>query len=262
MDNSALRQRLVKMLDIDNEVYSVRMAAVFCIGLSAILWWIPIIGPAVAGYVCGRKTGSMVKGFFVSLFCGVILLSLVWLISLSVLGHGGYPGVPADEAAASLSGIVGLTAAYLKAFFTAGTSSLNLVGLGVVTVFGGVGGILSRQVRKETAHLIAIGATESTVRPVARSVLLYSKNKELGFKAFDDCIEMQRMTTNENKESSATEKEEKTEKRRVQIRKPVATTVHTVTSTVSQTDDSAQSTRTDNPFSDILERSEYKKDKN
>jgi hypothetical protein len=250
---------MVKLLDIDNEVYSVRMAAVFCLGLSAILWWIPIFGPAVAGYVCGRKTGSMVKGFFCSLVSGAVLLTVVWLMSMSVLGHGGYPGVPADEAAASLSGIVGLTAMYLQAFFTEGTSSLNFLGLGVVTVFGGVGGILSRQVRKETAHLIAIGASESTVRPAARSVLLYSKNKEIGFQAFDDCIVNQRMSTNENKDSNATEKEEKPGRWRAREGKPVATTVHTVTSTVSRTDAPAQTNKTENnPFSDILERSERK----
>ena len=261
MDNSALRQRMVKLLGIDNEVYSVRMAALFCLGLSAFLWWIPIIGPAVAGYVCGRKTGSMIKGLLCSLISGAVLLTIVWLLSMSVLGHGGYPEVPADEAAASLSGIVGLTAAFLQTFFIEGTSSLNLAGLGVVTVFGGVGGILSRQVRKETAHLIAIGASESTVRPAARSVTLYSKNKELGFKAFDDCMQMQRMTTNENKDSGATPKEEKTEKKKAREGKPVATTVHTVTSTVSRSDAQPQAEKTENPFSDILERSDHKKDK-
>jgi hypothetical protein len=252
---------LIKLLDIDNEVYSARMATVFCLGLSAILWWIPIIGPAVAGYVCGRKTGSMVEGILCSFIAGGIVLVIVWLLSMSVLGHGGYPGVPADEAAASLRGIVGLTATYLQAFFTAGTSNLSLTGLGVVTVFGGVGGLLSRQVRKETAHLISVGASESSVRPVSRTVLLYTKNKELGFTAFDDCIESQRMSTNENKDSGASEKEEKREWRKAREGKPVATTVQTVTSTVSRNDAPAQTAptnKTENPFSDILERSDRK----
>ncbi|MCL2032345.1 MAG: hypothetical protein FWG96_03635 [Methanomassiliicoccaceae archaeon] len=259
MDNSPVRQKVVKLLDIDNDVYSMRMAAVLCLGLSALLWWIPIFGPAVAGYVCGRKTGSMVKGMICSLVCGAVLLLIVWGLSASVLGHGGYPDVPAGEAAASLKGIVGATAAYLQTFFTEGTSSINLVNLGVVTVFGGVGGILSRQIRKETAHLIAIGATEGSARPVARSMLLYSRNKELGFESFDDCIAMQKMTTNENKDTKAERKEEKGGTAKAREGKPVATTVQTVTTTVSNTAPQAQSGKAESPFSDILERSERKK---
>ncbi|MCL1811029.1 MAG: hypothetical protein FWG41_02255 [Methanomassiliicoccaceae archaeon] len=257
MDGNTLRQSLVKVFDIDNDVYSARMATVFCLGLSALLWWIPVFGPAVAGYVCGRKTGSMAKGIVCSMVSGAILLLLVMGLSALVLGHGGYPGVPANEAAASLNGIVGATAAYLQTFFVEGTADLNLMSLGVVTVFGGVGGMLSRQVRKETAHLIAMGATEGTSRPTARSVRLYGANKEMGFHSFEDCIAAQRMATNENKDSGAAPKEAREERAKD---KPVATTVQTVTTTVSGNTAPTQSKGSWGPFSDILDRADRKKD--
>ena len=261
MDEGELRQYIARIIDVDNEVYSTRMAAVFCILLSAFLWWIPLLGPAVAGYVCGRKTGSMVKGMFCALISGAILLLLVKGMAILVLGHGGYPSVPADEAAAALSGVAGKAGMYLQMFFTEGTTSLNLTNLGIVMVFGGVGGLLSRQVRKETAYLINLGATEGTPRPAARSMELYRMDKDVGFKAFDDCISAQRMTTNENKDSPVDRSGTKEEMSKVPERKPVVTTVQTVTTTVSGTAAVTKSKEEGNPFTDILERSDRKTQK-
>jgi hypothetical protein len=264
MDESALRQSMRKLLDIDNELYSTRMAFMFCLGISAFLWWIPLLGPAVAGYVCGRKTGSMMKGMLCSLFAGILLLIIARLMSVAVLGYGGFPDVPADQAAAALTGTFGSAAEYLQSYFTAGTAYLNYTGLGVVFVFGGVGGILSRQMRKETAHLISLGAVEGSSRPAARSMLLYSANKEMGFKAYDDCIAAQKMTTNQNGDINGRQKDAKPEAGKVPEGRPVATTVQTVTTTVSgnvaATQSKAPQDKQGSPFSDILERSERKKE--
>jgi len=259
MDEATLRQALRKLFDIDNEVYSTRMAFVFCLVLSAFLWWIPVLGPAVAGYVCGRKTGSMMKGFMCSLVAGTALLFIIKATSVAVLAHGGFPGVPADEAALAFTGVAGSVAAYLQSFFVQGASQLNYVSLGVASVFGAVGGILARQMRKETAYLITLGATECSARPTARSIQLYNANKEMGFKTFDDCIELQRMTTNESS-SSDKQKGWKAGAAKAQERSPVATTVQTVTSTVSGSAETAQSKEQGSPFTDILERSDLKSD--
>lgn len=256
MDESELRQSLRKLIDIDNEVYSTRMAFVFCFWLSACLWWIPVIGPAVAGYVCGRKTGSMTKGFICSLFAGVFLLLIIKGASALILGHGGYPDVPADAAAEAFTGVSGSVAAYLQTYFTPGTPYLNYMGLGVATVFGGVGGMLSRQVRKETAYLISLGATEGPAR--RRSVQLYNSNEEMGFKAFDDCVELQTMVTNENTANNRP-RSGKPENNIELERRPVVTTVQAVTSTVSGSAEAAKAKEQGNPFVDILEKSEFKK---
>jgi triacylglycerol esterase/lipase EstA (alpha/beta hydrolase family) len=259
MDAITIRRYLEKLIDVDNEVYSSRMAFVFCMVLSALLWWIPIIGPAVAGYVCGRKTGSMVKGLFCSLIAGTLLLLMVRCLSALVLVHGGYPEIPAKEAADSLIGIVGSTANYLQTFYVSGTSMLDYSGLGITTAFGLIGGILSRQMRKEMAFLISAGATEGSYRPAARSMQLYNMNKEIGFRAFDDCMETQRMTTNENKDVNSGQMRKEAEIKKAPESRPVATTVQTVTTTVSGSPSATQTKEQGSPFVDILERTDRKK---
>lgn len=256
MDSYTLRQTLKRSIDVDNEVYSTRMAFVICMVLSAMLWWIPMLGPAVAGYVCGRKTGSMMKGFLCSLMSGIVILAIVWVLSIAVLGHGGYPEIPADQAAASLTGIVGATASYLQTFFVGGTSSLDMMNLGIVAMFGIVGGILSRQIRMETAHILSTGATEGTLRPAARSMLLYEKDKSIGFESFNDCIAMQGMMTNENKDVKPMQKTDQKDKQEM---RPVTTTVQTVTTTVTGNTSTGTKDDSVSPFSDILERSEQRK---
>ena len=218
-----------------------------------------MLGPAVAGYVCGRKAGSMMKGMACSLLAGILLLFIVKAISIVVLGEGGFPIVPADDAALTIKGTVGTVSAYLQAFFTDGSSQLNYSALGVAVVFGGVGGMLSRQVRKETAQLISRGAAECAVRPVARSIQLYNANKEMGFKAYDDMMESQRMTTNKT-DAGEKQKSWKDLGVKAQERAPVTTTVQTVTTTVSGTADAAKPKAQGSPFTDILEKSDNKKD--
>jgi len=258
MDESTLRQSIRKLIDIDNEVYSTRMAFLFCLALSAFLWWIPLLGPAVAGYVCGRKAGSMMKGMACSLLAGILLLLLVKALSFVVLGEGGFPIVPADDAAGAFRGSLGTVPAYLQSFFAQDSSQLNYSALGIAVVFGGVGGMLSRQARKETEQLISRGATECAVRPMARSIQLYNAHKEMGFKTYDDCIEMQRMTTNKT-DAGEKPKAWKDLGGKAQERAPVTTTVQTVTTTVSGTAATAKTKAQGSPFTDILEKSDQKK---
>ena len=93
---------------------------------------------------------------------------------------------------------------------------------------------------------------------------LYSMNKEMGFRSFDDCIELQRMDTNVN---STGDKQRgwKPEGTKAEEVRPVTTTVQTVTSTVSGTVSGgapeAQSKEHGNPFTDILEKSDRKDNK-
>ncbi len=236
------------------KTYDVRIAAVMCLFLSAVLWWIPILGPAVAGYVCGRKSGSMTKGAICALSVGALIVFVAWGLSQFVLSAGGYPEVPADEAASNLSGMSGLIGSYLTAFFNPGTASLALSKLGLVAVFGLVGGILSRQIRKETVDLIATGAVESAIRPSARSMEMYRRNKSLGFKSFDDCIESQGMIVNDNPDSKKSEPSKTVNREKP----PTGTTVQTVTTTVSPSSTSTED-EAPNPFSDILDRSARKR---
>lgn len=249
-DGNTRRNIFSKIFDTDNEVYSFRMATVFCLVLSALLWWIPVLGPAVAGYVCGRKAGSMTKGLVCAFVSGVLLSLIVWGLSYFVMGSGGFPDVPADIAATSFTGIVGAVASYLQTFFVEGTSSLDLMNIGVVTVFGGVGGILSKQILKETAYLLAKGAAEGKVRSEVRSIDLYRKNKTLGFESFSDCIASANdPSAKGNKKAGITDNENKT-------KGTVAATVQTVN---SQSPSETPAKTSENPFAGILSKTEKEK---
>ena len=62
--------------------YSPNLAIGYCILLSMMLWWIPIVGPATAGYLSGRKSGSTGDAIKASLITSaVIVLLSMYLIS-------------------------------------------------------------------------------------------------------------------------------------------------------------------------------------
>jgi hypothetical protein len=232
--------------------YSARFAVALCLFLSAVLWWVPIIGPAVAGYIGGRRAGSAPAGAICTLASGAALLSAVLIASHVVLSSGGFPEVSAEAAAASLTGISGYFGSYLQIFFSDGTSSIDLSGLGIVFVFGIAGGVMSGQARKETSYLLKLGSTEGSLRPSARSMELYRRGKKPGFECFNDYIFMQGMMTNKNPDQK---NDANREGKEISEDQPRASE-QTVTTTVSDrdSDDSGR-----NPFSDILKRSELRK---
>lgn len=246
------RTIMQKIRELSFETYDIRLAAVLSAFLALFLWWIPIIGPAAAGYVGGRKSGSMTKGFLVPLAVGILLVLVVQGLSYIVLGGGGFPETSASEAASKLHGVTGAFGSYLSSYFVAGTASLNLSQLGVFAVFGLVGGVLSRQIRKETAMLLSSGAVQSAIRPMPRSVELYMRGKQLGFESFEDAIMSQNMSVNSNPDSMSSGGD--TPKKRD---RPTPSTVQTVTTTVTNTTDDDKGK---GPFADILDRSDRRKE--
>ena len=56
-------------------------------GLSLVLWWVPLFGPFVAGYVGGAKAGSVTKALLATIFPGLALTIGVSLFSAALSGH-------------------------------------------------------------------------------------------------------------------------------------------------------------------------------
>lgn len=249
MARTDMKTFIKRLKEVSFETYDVRFASVMCLFLSATMWWIPMLGPAVAGYVCGRKSGSMVKGFASALLVGTALTASVLGLSYLILAPGGFPELPADAAASNLHGLAAAVASYLCIFFKSGTSSMALSQLGILALFGMVGGTLSRQVRKETALILSTGAVESAIRPMPRSVELYVRGKKLGFESFDDCMLSQNMNVNVNPDSKSSGGGERVDRR-------APTTVQTVTTTASNT----AAEKEKGPFADILDRSDRRKE--
>ncbi len=156
--------------------------------LSAMLWWIPVIGPAVAGFYAGRRSGSFIKGIVTSAIAGGLLFAAVHAVSHYILGSAGFHNALAESAIGVLADYLVWAEMYLEYFFVAGTTDLILRPFGVMVVFGAVGGSFSALRRRESVALMANGAVYAAIRPLARSVELYECKKELGFESFNECI--------------------------------------------------------------------------
>lgn len=242
-----------KVIGIGANVYDMRIALVLGAFLSVTLWWVPILGPAVAGYVCGRKCGSAYKGILCSAAAAGAVLVCAWGLAFPVLAPGGFPDTPADLAAGSIEGLRGLAGAYLATFFHPGTSAPMLVNVLLTLVFGLVGGTLAGQIRKETADLLATGAVKSAMRPPARSMEAYDRSRTLGFESFEDCMESQRISVNLNPDSKRSDPGRYADRGMP----PSAVTPDPADKTVQ----GGRTSRSDgpDPFSGILDRSTHRK---
>ncbi len=236
----------------DCKTYSTGRAIAGSFLLSAVLWWIPFIGPAVAGYYSGRMSGSFIKGAISSAFAGGLLLLAISVASYYILGPLGFPGIAAETVAGTLTGYFSWAGMYLVYFYNPGTANLALMPLGLMVAFGCVGGSFSALHRREATGLMAKGAVYSAIRPLARSVELYEEGKTLGFESFNDCVSVRDSVISINLEPS------RRPKGLTQEKKSVTSTVQTVTMTVGEgptamptTNDKCQS-----PFSNILARAE------
>ena len=108
--------------EISNEknVYSLYSGFAYMLLFSVILWWLPVAGPALAGYLGGRKSGNMRNGFISSLAVSglfVIIAVLLYPFRTGALGitekYVGYGVLPL-----STSGVVSISnfATYLYSY--------------------------------------------------------------------------------------------------------------------------------------------------
>lgn len=61
--------------------YSQPKGIYYTVLFSLLLWWIPIAGPAIAGYIGGRKSGSTTKAIASSLIATSVILILTFLMA-------------------------------------------------------------------------------------------------------------------------------------------------------------------------------------
>ncbi|KAA8922476.1 MAG: hypothetical protein F6Q11_04325 [Thermoplasma sp.] len=64
----------------DKNLYSLYAGFAYMLLFSVILWWLPVAGPAIAGYLGGRKSGNMKNSFIASLaVSGLFIIATVML---------------------------------------------------------------------------------------------------------------------------------------------------------------------------------------
>lgn len=171
-------------------VYSFWSATKYVLILSILLWWLPLFGQMIAGYVGGRRAGSPWKG----VIAAILPLAMIFVIA-SAIQPGSFFGSLFEEAfgvapqpsamlAAIASGIpllapyIQFSTEYLQSFVSAlqGQSPYEMNSYILTVAFAYIGGIMAEQSRREieasagsvTSHTTIVLPAEPT--PAAEAV--------------------------------------------------------------------------------------------
>ena len=166
--------------------YSFWSAVKYTFTLSLLLWWLPIFGQMIAGYVGGRRAGAPWKGMLAALVPVVFIFIVSGLVRLGVLPTVIFGVDLAPEAIAGvitanvpvIQPYVEFVNMYLTNFFTSlhSTANLGLDSYVTTVAFAYIGGVLSQQTRREfellsrmskgnTTNVVLEGNTFTTDRP-------------------------------------------------------------------------------------------------
>lgn len=141
--------------------FSIPQAIGLAFVLSILLYWLPIFGTMIAGYVCGRRAGTALKGGACGLIAGLILFIIGYILILDIFGVG--TGLrtcqdtvwnwiqSASPVFASYCLLIGQWAEIISAIFRSFliTEPGNLV---ILVVFGYVGGAIAAQRYREVSQ--------------------------------------------------------------------------------------------------------------
>ena len=143
-DNSQQRVIIMKY------PYSVKEAVGYSLILMVSLWWLPVIGPMIIGYVTGRKSGGPVKGIIAMLIPIMLYFFLIYAVGI------GWIRVPIIIKNYFTGSVIGIPfVPYLKETIIQGVNiGLNLQNylyyappsFFIMVAFAFIGGAMSRQV--------------------------------------------------------------------------------------------------------------------
>jgi hypothetical protein len=121
--------------------------------LSCLLWWLPLFGPMIAGYIGGRKAGSPSKGIMVAVIPVIIIFFLLMGMDAGLLPFlTGLVAVP-QMIASGIQSISPSAASYLSGMYNSLGGAVGITGNGffIVVVFGYIGGMMAAINRSEIA---------------------------------------------------------------------------------------------------------------
>lgn len=159
-----------KKLKSSKVCYSFWSASKYVLILSLMLWWLPMFGQMIAGYVGGRRAGGPWKGVAASILPVVCLYAVVTGFDTGLLPSHAF-GVAIAPAAigSALTHNIPLLSPYLEfsseyvGSFVKGLEGASPYGINVYVLtiaFAYVGGVLAEQNRREIEY--SAGAVTST----------------------------------------------------------------------------------------------------
>lgn len=140
--------------------------------LSLLLWWLPVFGQMIAGYVGGRKAGSPWRGVAAAILPVIAIFSVITLIDYLLPSYADGTG---SASASLLIGIVSavpfvgpyldFTREYVSQFLSSlqGASPYEMNSYLLTIAFAYVGGILADQARREIDAVSGTAGNHTTV---------------------------------------------------------------------------------------------------
>ena len=162
-----------KKFKSSNVVYSFWSASKYVLILSLMLWWLPMFGQIIAGYVGGRRAGGPWRGVAASIFPVAALYGVMVGFSSGLFpSHLFGVGVAPASLAAVLNTNIPFLSPYLQfsseyvGAFVGGLAGVSPYGINtyVLTVaFAYVGGVLAEQNRREIEYNSGSSTSNTTV---------------------------------------------------------------------------------------------------
>jgi len=173
-----------------NGPFDLRSAFIIAAALTALLWWIPVFGQMIAGYVGGRKSGSAARGVLVAgsaVGMFIVIALLFSLLGFSVYETQEYLAETVLAGVPVFSGLMLSLADYASSTFSSfgALGSFCAVVAVATVVFGLIGGIVAGQIRLEMQYRTPSGVSAPAGAP-ARSVDAFKKGRSMGFGSFEE----------------------------------------------------------------------------
>ena len=176
-----------------NSFYDSKSGLSMVVVLALALSWIPYVGPIVAGFVGGRRAGSIVRGFVVGVFGSLLVFGIAFLLNLGLmkLFEPQYQSFMDTLEAISPSILVGLESisSYLSDNFVTVASdmsvSIQTQTYASILGFAMIGGVFADQARKELRIIVSQSMDVNRPRP-ARSTTAFVAGRDMGFQNYDD----------------------------------------------------------------------------
>jgi hypothetical protein len=122
--------------------------------LSVLLWWLPVFGQMIAGYLGGRKAGTSTRGFAVTLIPCFIIILVLALVDVGLLPSLSSIAAFPSSLIGGVSSVSPQAGAYVSGIYNSLLSLMGLNGNGllIIMVFGLIGGMMADMNKKEVAQ--------------------------------------------------------------------------------------------------------------
>ena len=160
--------------------------------LALFLWWVPYLGPMAAGFMGGRKAGSIGRGVIAGAVSCILVIFVGGLMSIAVSGIlYGEISASIQESAPFIYEKAGEFIEYVDSLVVVDGTSIQfdqsnyflLIALAII------GGAFADQNRREVRAIVDL-TKENNKAPVPRSVRAYRDNRSMGFQSYEDYARM------------------------------------------------------------------------